>query len=73
MEQKLRRFTDAEIGKLIRLVEMGLDHKQIGEQLGRGDKSIEHKLYRIRQVLHPVKQMAPRVLPPEPKPWWQFW
>ena len=68
-----RRFTDAEIGKLIRLVEMGLDHQQIGEQLGRNAKSVEHKLYRIRQVVHPVQPRPVNVLPPETKEWWQFW
>lgn len=72
METK-RRFTDEEVGKAIRLIEMGLSHQQIGDQLGRNSKSIEHKLYRIRQVLHPVKHISPKVLPPEPKPWWQFW
>ena len=68
-----RRFTDAEIGKLIRLVEMGLDFQQIGDQLGRNAKSVEHKLYRIRQVVHPVKPRPVNVLPPETKEWWQFW
>lgn len=68
-----RRFTDEEVGKLVRLVEMGLDYGQIGDQLNRGDKSIEHKLYRIRQVLHPVKQMAPRKTPTDPKKWWKLW
>lgn len=68
-----RRFTDAEVGKLIRLVELGLSKDQIAEQLGRSESSIATKLQRIRTFMNPVVQYAPKVLPPETKLWWQFW
>lgn len=64
-----RRFTDAEVGKIIRLVELGLSKDQIAEQVGRTEKSIANKIQRIRSFMNPVV----KVLPPEPKPWWQFW
>ena len=68
-----RRFTDAEVGKMIRLVELGLSKDQIAEQIGRSESSIATKLQRIRSFMNPVVKYTPKVLPPEAKPWWQFW
>ena len=68
-----RRFTDAEVGKIIRLIELGLSKDQIAEQVGRTEKSITNKIQRIRSFMNPVVKHSPKVLPPEPKPWWQFW
>ena len=68
-----RRFTDEEVGKLVRLVELGLSKDQIAEQLGSTEKSVANKLQRIRSFMNPVVKHQPKVLPPETKEWWQFW
>lgn len=50
MKKNIKKWSAAEERELIDMYNAGMRSKAIGEQLGRTDRSVDHKLNRLRLV-----------------------